>query len=219
MSDLLGEYSVIFDSCSIGKLKIYQEGLQTVFNCTCTYESAEILRLAVISDQEFIPIGVMLPRGETMTLKKNFSKNTLRSMGITKINSCHLIRAGESFAKKDILVKDQNEKQILPATATEQDSQTTVDHLVKETRPNNKHELWQLRKDPSALFSDPDLAENSMNIAGAMTRMEDNLTFLAVPVSPNKPFPMMPIFCFGNLEFIDGESYLIFKIRDKNLVQ
>lgn len=219
MSDLLGEYSVIYDGCAVGKLMIYQEGLHTIFNCTCTYESAEILRLAVISDQEFIPIGVMLPRDETMTLKKNFSKNTLRSMGITKIQSCHLIRAGASYAKKDIPAEDQNEREILPATAIEQDPRTTVDHLVKKSCPNDNHELWQLRKDPSALFSDPDLAEISMKIAGALTRVGDDLTFLAVPVSQNKPFPMMPIFCFGNLEFIDGESYLIFKIRDKILVQ
>jgi hypothetical protein len=48
-------------------------------------------------------------------------------------------------------------------------------------------------------------------------RKEDGFTYLAVPIVRGRPFPAMPIFCFGSSRKINGKNYVVFKIKDGEL--
>jgi hypothetical protein len=71
---------------------------------------------------------------------------------------------------------------------------------------------WRACPDPRALFRDGDLI--SEEIRGALRRADGEATRLAVPLSPEEPFPMMPVFCFGEPEEIEGRGYVVFKIKN-----
>lgn len=233
MSNLLGEYTVTINSNRIGSLSVSQNGLMTIFDCTCFFESSDVLRLAVVGENAYIPIGVMLPEGSELRLKKSFTKSKLAAIGLHEINDCTLIRSDEVFSTTPkhtpnplpkYTPEQSYDKNLSHSSRHFSTQQTQRDNLMQNnifgTKSNQKvdsERSWRLIEDPSALFSDPDLKEVSKNIAGALIR-EDGKTFhLAVPVSPNKPFPMMPVFCFGSLEIIDGESYIVFMIRNGTL--
>lgn len=76
---------------------------------------------------------------------------------------------------------------------------------------------WNRIARPRVLFNDSGIAEVSDEISGALTLERDGLVYLAVPLLPNEPFPMMPVFCFGNSEEIGGQEYIVFKIKNGNL--
>ena len=79
---------------------------------------------------------------------------------------------------------------------------------------------WTPHPTPGILFTDPDLVAAGTEVTGAMTRpCGDDCIALAVPFEGGKPFPLLPIFCHGQNEEIDGKAYLTFRIRNGNLVK
>ena len=71
---------------------------------------------------------------------------------------------------------------------------------------------WEPCPEAGALFRDPLLRR--ISVRGALTRQRDGLRELAVPWSPEAPFPLAPLFCLGRLLERDGRDYLLFFIRD-----
>jgi len=92
---LVGEYAVVFKSQTVGTLTVSLRGLMTHFSCTCTLSWAEVLRLAIQVGQQRIPLGVLVPDGNTLHLSKSFSKHALHQKGITAIDACTLITSTE----------------------------------------------------------------------------------------------------------------------------
>jgi len=89
---------------------------------------------------------------------------------------------------------------------------------VAGREPLEPDPVWAPVTDLSALFADPELQAASQSVTGAMIRRQRELTELAVPFTVGTPFPLMPIFCFGQSAEIDGSSYLVFQIKNGNLV-
>ena len=77
---------------------------------------------------------------------------------------------------------------------------------------------WKPISDPSRLFTDPDIAAACAGAKGCLTMQADGITLLAVPVVPDEPFPMMPVFCFGDSVKINGREYIVFKSKNGNFV-
>jgi hypothetical protein len=73
---------------------------------------------------------------------------------------------------------------------------------------------WQYAEIPAALFVDPDISKTCQDVTNALVRTEEDHVLLAVPISPEEPFSMMPVFCFGTPRQIDGSEYIVFKIKD-----
>lgn len=73
---------------------------------------------------------------------------------------------------------------------------------------------WRPAPPLSRLIGDPALYEGHENVPGALVTEQDGLTLLAVPVSPEEPFPLMSVFCFGYPTQIGEKDYLLFKIQD-----
>jgi hypothetical protein len=76
---------------------------------------------------------------------------------------------------------------------------------------------WAHISNPGVLFHDPGIAAACDGVTGALLTSTDGCELLAVPVSPDAPFPMMAVFCFGSPGEIGGRDYIIFKIADGNL--
>lgn len=76
-----GTYSVTYEGSEVGKLRVYSEGLKTIFSAE-TEMIHGLVRLAVISNGKTIPVGVLSPSGKGLAIKKGFSKNSLFDLGI-----------------------------------------------------------------------------------------------------------------------------------------
>jgi hypothetical protein len=73
---------------------------------------------------------------------------------------------------------------------------------------------WFLADDPAALFEDADIAKTCEDVTDALMMEREDGTLLAVPVSHDKPFPMMSVFCFGTSRLIGRREYIVFKIKN-----
>lgn len=47
---------------------------------------------------------------------------------------------------------------------------------------------------------------------------EEDVTYLAVPLDANAPFPLMPAFCFGRIRVISGREHVVFGVRNGKLI-
>jgi len=73
---------------------------------------------------------------------------------------------------------------------------------------------WQPAPPLTQLFEDPTIYEGHELIPGALVTEQDGFTLLAVPVSPDEPFALMNIFCFGYPTQIAEKDYILFKVKD-----
>jgi len=92
---------------------------------------------------------------------------------------------------------------------------TPVTRIEAGKRPDT---AWTPITDLGSLFTDPELQAASQSVTGAMIRKQMDCTELAIPFAVGTPFPLMPIFCFGRSAEIDGSAYLVFQIKNGNLV-
>ncbi len=76
---------------------------------------------------------------------------------------------------------------------------------------------WTPIPTPGVLFNDLNIQEACEGISNALVTEQDGVILLAVPLIPNEPFPMMPVFCFGSSGKVGRQECIIFRIRDGNL--
>jgi len=72
-------YPIVIDGKLVGEMKIYKEGMMTVFEADCRMCEG-ILRLSAYGSGGEGYIGVLAPRGERLCLRKSFSPNAMRAM-------------------------------------------------------------------------------------------------------------------------------------------
>ena len=190
---VLGKYDVYYNGAVCGTLTVTRDGLMTVFSCICDMVSSDILRLYCICAGQSVPIGVMTPCQKNLTLCKVYSKNNLFSLGIGRIDSAVL---SQSTPASDDIPDKEPVRTSAPVPSTD----------------------WHEDSAPWEHFSDPAVIASCRRVKGALSRSENGTLYLAVPVSPNEPFPAMPIFCFGTFTEINGSGYMVFAIKDGRFV-
>lgn len=67
-----------------GTLTVEREGLYYHFDCQCSLSAGPIRRLYVISAQQIVPIGVMMPKEEGFSLQESIS---IRSFPLEEIHN------------------------------------------------------------------------------------------------------------------------------------
>jgi hypothetical protein len=238
MSPVNGNFSVVADGKNVGSVHIEQNGLMTVFNCACSYKSNDVLRLAAVCGGHYVPLGVMAPDAGVLRLKKSYSKNALISVGYNDPTAYHLIRAGEVYtgapasapennetASEEVVYNDfpdptdyyyEPEPEAEPVPRASEAVPQTAQVNPSGKMPNAEGG-WVHIANPCVLFSDLGAQESCEGVSNALTMERDGYVLLAVPVSPNEPFPMMPVFCFGSSGEVSGQDCVIFKIRNGNL--
>ncbi len=77
---------------------------------------------------------------------------------------------------------------------------------------------WKELEHPERLFEEGEFRHIFSACEKALVRRENELTLIAVPVRKGEPFPIMQVFCLGELWKIGGKLYLVFKIRDGKLL-
>jgi len=281
MKELFGEYIVEYNSAKVGLLTVSEHGLMARFTCQCVVATAEVLRLAVLAGDRYIPLGVLLPEGDKLHFARQFSKNDLRMKGLSSIDGCRLITSRDTLtAEPRPMPMPEPEPISEPAPLPEpepiqipeptpipppepapvedavpnaspdpepvpppdstpfpepewepiedlDDHRAIYTHAaiitadpppIADEDPDDIHP-WTAHPDPGLLFLDPDLIQACAHISGAMTRPCGNdCIALAVPFESGKPFPLMPVFCFGKAEEVDGRSHLVFQIKNGILV-
>lgn len=80
-----------------------------------------------------------------------------------------------------------------------------------------KNSAWEKIEDASSLFDDKDIADVCRELTAALKMEKDGITYLAISASPEEPFPLMPVFSFGEEESISGRQYIVFRIKNGKL--
>jgi len=73
---------------------------------------------------------------------------------------------------------------------------------------------WTEVSDPRTLLKGDNKSAVTSECSGCFARKEDGIVYLSVPLREDEEFPMMPVFCLGEPETVNGEVYLVFKIID-----
>ena len=198
MNALYGTYDVFYEGAAVGSLEVSEKGLMVCFVCRCRKLETDIFRLICLSEGKPVSIGILSPEEAALTLKKQFSKNTLFQMGLTEIETCYLLPSSLEISGPD-------------------HTERTGTKAGGKQEGRNFCAAWEPEEYPELLFHDEDLSQIASGIQSALKLTYEGITFLAVPVSPYEPFPAMPIFCFGESLTIAGKDYIVFKIKNGKL--
>ena len=69
---------------------------------------------------------------------------------------------------------------------------------------------WETLRDPQRLFRTPWLWKALQEKQGVLTRMQGGCRLLALPFSPQLPFPLVSLFCFARIRKIREGTYAVF---------
>ncbi len=78
--------------------------------------------------------------------------------------------------------------------------------------------VWRPLKEPERILRDADLIACCRKYGGVCWRRAGDKTYIGAPFGEDRPFPLMPAFCFGRPETVNGCMWLVFEIRDGLLV-
>ena len=76
--------------------------------------------------------------------------------------------------------------------------------------------VWVRCANPALLFEDVECGLALSRCEGVIKAEKDGITYIAVPAV--KDFPALPIFYFGQRENLGGREYLVFSLKDGQLV-
>ena len=191
-------YNVYYDGENVGTVLLSQQGIYTLLSCTCRKVTGKISRLICVSGDRRESIGVMMPEGTRLVLGKRLTKADIKALGLTPDSSFELY-CGEHDRRGE-----------------EKESRTPPDSEAQASRM--QEDAWQPCLNPPSVFKDPELGDVCKNVRGALIRKNGSESLLAVPLRGDAPFPLMRVFCFGECERIDGRDYLVFTIKNGELV-
>ena len=87
--------------------------------------------------------------------------------------------------------------------------------LRGEARSVSQSERSTWEAAPKGLFRSPGLRQELSQEQGVLTRRWGNVRLIALPFSPEKPFPLTSLFCFANIRVLNGKKYAIFAFDGK----
>lgn len=236
--ELAGNYPIIIDEIEVGNIFVSLDGLFWRFEAKSEMREG-ILRLSVYGGNQEGYLGVMTPESGSLTLNKKLSRSALKDFP-TKIEYAGI--SGEPRKKEETVAfssaeaEQANEpsppldaepetaesveesREIAPKDTTPQESvlpppaqtitPTEPDSVLK---PSNS---WRPCAMPCSLFSDLGAKSASGQIKRAMMKKDGEFTLLAVPLSLVPQIVSANIFGFNKSAVIDGNTYVVCKIKD-----
>ena len=168
--------------------------------------------LPLNSEPEGVPESVNTPGVESMPEADTVPENEIlpENEAVPEVESSP---KAEIVPESEVIpdVKAIPEVEIMPEIETAPNDESTPESTpVPDTWWRKAHEPWRL-------FRDADTAEACRETKGALLREEDGKTLLAVPFGGDEPFPMMPVFRFGEQEMINGAPYIVFTVENGRL--
>lgn len=205
------KYTVMYKNEPIGEAEVSQDGLFTVLRCECVSVGG-VVRLYGFHGDDFYPIGILTPVGSRLRLVKKYTKNDLHDLPIQHCDRFELYGADE---EPKSAVKPKSEPVVEPAPQIEPEEPQSEPEPVVETVQES---LWKPIDDPSTLFADEELKATAADITGGMMANDDGSTLLAIPISTDTPFPLMPVFRYGWSAMVEGKCCIVFRIKDGCLI-
>ena len=220
---MIGSYDIMMGDDKVGVLNISQAGLMTVFSGECRYISDKIVRVAADCGDRYVILGVLCPENGQMKFFRKYSKLELSTLGLNDITGAEVLFEGADNIPQPVQPRKRRAGEALDNinSAAERDESGAEAAAAAADKPREDLPRaaggWRIERDPGQLFADPELTEACQNVIEALVREAEGIKYLAIPIGRNIPFPMMPIFCFGESEEIDGRAYIVFKIKDGQL--
>lgn len=183
-----GNFEVYLKDTSVGEIEITEEGIRTHIKCRARCDSNEILRLAADVDGRYECIGVMMPREKSLYLEKTFTKNDVFKKGLDKAARYVLVSENTQYEKK---AEEKEEKDVRG---------------------------WRNCADPMKYFDDIETGAALSRFEGILKAEEDGVTYIAVPIDKEKAFPALPVFYFGQQEKLGGREFVVFTLKDGQLM-
>ncbi len=195
------------NAAGTGTLTAKEEGLLTIFTASCPAPGPGVYRLYVTSGGREVSLGVMLPEGERLTFQRKFTKNGLAAIGVEEITAWE---ARDQSIPIPAPTESSAGAAPAPKPPPAEDDPTSAELAALD---------WVPCQDVCGVFADEDLQETCKNVKNALVCQKDPDTlYLAIPADGNAPFPMMPIFCFGQGVHIHGRYHIVFKLKDGQLI-
>lgn len=116
----------------------------------------------------------------------------------------------------DALVMDVNPYPEMPKISSDKEHVSAWSNV--SAQKTQQADTWSAVASVSDLFADPLLKSASSGITGAFIKEDGKHTYLAIPFESGAPFPLMPVFCKGTPEQINGKTYLLFQIAQGQIV-
>ena len=217
MENLSGSYIVSLNGKNIGEANVYDDGLRVKITMRCQKYDDRIYRLYFRDGENKISVGVAMPANDTLKLDKSMSRRELHRLGVTCISECFL-SANENGGQK--AAENANDAANLPETADSGEIQGKAPVQERESggAPREQEKIvWKKVDDISPLFKSGEVAQDFEEPVGALYRKDGEFEYIAISASPDEPFPLMPVFCFGEQQSIDGKEYIVFKIKNGKL--
>ena len=85
--------------------------------------------------------------------------------------------------------------------------------------PSAQTPAWRTAAGSDLIFEDGQLTASCRGRTDLLARGTRAQLLLAVPVAPDAPFPLMPVFRYGDTRIIDGQSYVVFALEDGKFIQ
>lgn len=209
VNNISGVYEIDFNGITIGKLNVEDGGVRVKFDLRCSIPDERVYRLYCLCDGVWVSIGVALPDNDLLRLTKIISKTELLKSGLYMIEACLISDVSPKNDVKTDEISEKSKENLMDSTNEKQQKaeDKTVIHSSR----------WEKITNASALFDDEEVSCACTKLTDALQMEENGIHYLAVSADPEKPFPMMPVFCFGEEEQISGNRYIVFKIKNGKL--
>ena len=182
-----------------GTLTVSQDGLYTLFDYSFG-GTVPPSRLTLISGGNSISLGVPVPAGGAMALRKRMSRSELKRRGISSIDSVYLAGVSENAAFP------QNTEPPAPDPGSEGE-------ISERSAP-----VWTPEPHPEDLFCDMALRASAREQQGVLISPSGDTTLVAFPYRRGARFPLMPAFRSAMLGSIGGSGYVIYRVRGGKVI-
>ena len=227
---ICGSYKATLGGEDMGSLTVTRQGLSYCFEFSGGSHFG-VSRLICVGGGAAASVGIPVPRGEGMYLKKTISASSLRSTGLEDIEKCLLVPPDSdigSFARSSLeemprdpapdpgqASRDGPEYEAVPS---EPERGVSAGEPESAQRPPPAGAGWQRLRGSEELFSDPSLREECPSLKGALLWGSAASGSLAFPYSPDAPFPVISRFRRASSRVIGGRMHIVYELRDGAIV-
>ncbi|MDR0904911.1 MAG: hypothetical protein LBN00_01840 [Oscillospiraceae bacterium] len=210
------KFNVTRNDLVYGVAAVTRNGLMTEIDFSGTAPDEKIYRLAAVCNGGYVTLGVAAPDDNgKLSFRKSYSKNALRDLGFADPDGFALVLPGESVSAPEpaapVFAPAPTPAPTTAAAAPEPPAPLSEGGVAQ--RQGELSPLFAPLADASSLFAEPS-GYCDGELTGALARREGGITYLAVPLDAGEPFPLIPVFCFGEPERIDGRDFLVFKLNN-----
>ena len=193
MDIICGTYPIRRGEKVLGEVKIEKVNIRyKISSAIDNIDMPRPFRLAVICGEKIIPLGVMMPDRNGFSYSRSFSSAALSELGISNIDGFTLI--------------------------TDSLPQSDTRPIAAPTPVSSVTDGWQQTDTPGEYLEDGEFRHIFSGCKAALVRKDGETQCLAIPVIKDEPFPVMPVFCLGEVWKINEKLHLVFKIHDGKLL-